>query len=94
MTGFIQADSIHMKNRAGMIEIKNSHTCHLSSYKTRRSRVQKWVSFQKGEAAHLEFPDESFEAVVSNFVIHEVRSEKDKRRVVQEALQQYGRICR
>ena len=47
-----------------------------------------------GEAAHLEFPDESFDAVVSNFVFHEVRSEKDKRRVVQEALQQYGRICR
>ena len=44
------------------------------------------MSFQKGDAAHLDFPDESFDAVVSNFVFHEVRSEKDKRKVVREAL--------
>ena len=48
--------------------------------------VQNRVSFQKGDAAHLDFPDEFFDAVVSNFVFHEVRSEKDKRNVVQEAL--------
>ena len=48
--------------------------------------VQNRVSFQKGDAAHLDFPDESFDAVVSNFVFHEVRSEKDKRKVVREAL--------
>ena len=48
--------------------------------------VQNRVSFQKGDAAHLDFPDEFFDAVVSNFVFHEVRSEKDKRKVVQEAL--------
>ena len=44
------------------------------------------VTFQKGDAAHLAFPDGAFDAVVSNFVFHEVRSERDKRKVVREAL--------
>ncbi len=39
-----------------------------------------------GAAAHLEDPDETFDATVSNFVFHEVRSAKDKRDVVREAL--------
>ena len=38
------------------------------------------VKFQKGDAAHLDFPDGTFDAAVSNFVFHEVRSEKDKRK--------------
>lgn len=42
--------------------------------------------FQKGDAAHLAFPDETFEAAVSNFVFHEVRTQPDKREVVREAL--------
>ena len=44
------------------------------------------VSFQKGDAAKLDFADETFDAAVSNFVFHEVRSTKDKRNVVREAL--------
>ena len=44
------------------------------------------VTFQKGDAAHLAFPDGALDAVVSNFVFHEVRSERDKRKVVREAL--------
>ena len=44
------------------------------------------VHFQKGDAAHLAFPDETFEAAVSNFVFHEVRTQPDKREVVREAL--------
>lgn len=44
------------------------------------------TSFQKGDAAKLDFPDESFDAAVSNFVFHEVRAAKDKRDVVREAL--------
>ncbi len=35
---------------------------------------------------HLDFPDETFDAAVSNFVFHEVRSAKNKRDVVKEAL--------
>lgn len=44
------------------------------------------VSFEKGDAAQLAFADECFDAAVSNFVFHEVRSVKDKRDVVREAL--------
>lgn len=44
------------------------------------------ITFQKGDAARMEFPDETFDAAVSNFVFHEVRSAKDKRDVVREAL--------
>ena len=44
------------------------------------------ITFQKGDAAKLDFPDETFNAAVSNFVFHEVRTAKDKRDVVKEAL--------
>jgi len=44
------------------------------------------VSFQKGDAAKLDFDDAYFDGAVSNFVFHEVRSAKDKRDVVREAL--------
>lgn len=44
------------------------------------------ISFQKVDAAKLDFPDETFDAAVSNFVFHEVRTAKDKRDVVREAL--------
>ena len=44
------------------------------------------VSFRKGDAARLEFPDGTFDGAVSNFVFHEVRSASDKRDVVIEAL--------
>ena len=44
------------------------------------------TSFVKGDAAKLDFPDERFDGAISNFVFHEVRSAKDKRDVVREAL--------
>lgn len=44
------------------------------------------VTFEKGDAAHLKYPDESFDGVISNFVFHEVKSQPDKRLVVREAL--------
>ena len=44
------------------------------------------ITFQTGDAAQLAFPDETFDAAVSNFVFHEVCSAKDKRDVVREAL--------
>ena len=44
------------------------------------------IQFEKGDAAHLAYPDGSFDAAVSNFVFHEVRTAKDKRDVVREAL--------
>lgn len=48
--------------------------------------VSQRLSFQKGDAAKLDFADETFDGAVSNFVFHEVRSQPDKRKVVREAL--------
>lgn len=44
------------------------------------------ITFCQGDAAQLPFADESFDAAVSNFVFHEVRTQPDKRKVVREAL--------
>ena len=34
------------------------------------------VSFRRGDATHLDFPDESFDAVVSNYVYHNIPGER------------------
>lgn len=44
------------------------------------------TAFIKGDASKLDFADEEFDAVVSNFVFHEVRTAKNKLDVVREAL--------
>lgn len=44
------------------------------------------IKFEKGDAAKLSYPSEFFDAAVSNFVFHEVRTQPDKRKVVREAL--------
>ena len=44
------------------------------------------VKFMKASAAKLIFPDESFDAVVSNLVFHEVKDVKDKKVLIKEAL--------
>ena len=43
-------------------------------------------AFRHGDAAQLDFPDNHFDAVVSNFVFHEVRTQKDKFMLVEESL--------
>ncbi|MFX0210260.1 MAG: class I SAM-dependent methyltransferase, partial [Candidatus Hodarchaeota archaeon] len=48
--------------------------------------VQERVWFQNASAASLPFEDGEFDAVVSNFVFHEVRDAKDKRNLIKEAL--------
>ncbi len=48
--------------------------------------VAERTHFQKGDASRLDFADESFDAAVSNFVFHEVRSQPDKQQLVREAL--------
>ena len=48
--------------------------------------VAQRVRFQKGDAAKLEFADNTFDGAVSNLTFHEVRSITDKKLVVQEAL--------
>ena len=48
--------------------------------------VSERVTFQKASASRLPFNDERFDAVVSNFVFHEVSDTKDKRDLIREAL--------
>lgn len=48
--------------------------------------VSERVRFEKGDAAKLKYADGAFDAAVSNFVFHEVRSQPNKRLVVKEAL--------
>lgn len=48
--------------------------------------VSERVTFQKASAISLPFDDGHFDAVVSNFVFHEVSDAKDKREVIREAL--------
>ena len=43
------------------------------------------ITFQKGDAAHLDFPDGSFDAVVSNYVYHNVMG-ADKQALLLETL--------
>lgn len=52
----------------------------------RAENVDNRVSFQKGDAAKLPFDDGFFDAAVSNDTFHNVRSAKDKRDVLKEAL--------
>jgi len=48
--------------------------------------VAERVSFEAADAASLPFDDEAFDLAVSNFVFHEVRGVRDKRRLLNEAL--------
>ena len=43
------------------------------------------VTFQKGDATNLEFPDETFDAVASNYVYHNIPS-KDRQAILLETL--------
>ena len=43
------------------------------------------VSFAKGDAMHLDFPDERFDAVVSNYVYHNIPS-RDRQTILLETL--------
>ena len=44
------------------------------------------LTFKKASASDLPFIDEDFDAIVSNFVYHEVRDTKDKRMLIKESL--------
>ena len=48
--------------------------------------VAERVIFEKASASSLPFDDGAFDGVVSNFVFHEVRNVRDKRKLVKEAL--------
>ena len=44
------------------------------------------IVFQKASASNLPFKDGEFDAIVSNFVYHEVRDTRDKRKLINESL--------
>jgi len=48
-------------------------------------RVANRVVFQKASASNLPFKDGEFDAIVSNFVYHEVRDIKDKKKLINES---------
>jgi ubiquinone/menaquinone biosynthesis C-methylase UbiE len=50
------------------------------------AQVENRVRFQKGDAAKLDFANETFDGAISNLTFHEVKSVADKRDVLQEAL--------
>jgi len=52
----------------------------------RLAAVADRTTFRKASAVCLPFPEEAFDAVVSNLVFHEVQETRDKRAVVREAL--------
>jgi ubiquinone/menaquinone biosynthesis C-methylase UbiE len=49
-------------------------------------KVENRVHYQKGDAALLDFSDNTFDGAISNLTFHEVKSVADKKLVVQEAL--------
>jgi ubiquinone/menaquinone biosynthesis C-methylase UbiE len=52
----------------------------------RKAGVQDRLSFQRGDAASLDFANETFDGAISNLTFHEVQSVLDKRKVLAEAL--------
>ena len=44
------------------------------------------VNFKRASASDLPYNDEEFDAIVSNFVYHEVRDTRDKRLLIKESL--------
>ncbi len=50
-----------------------------------RAEGVKNTSFRQGDATHLEFPDETFDAVASNYVYHNIPS-KDRQAILLETL--------
>lgn len=58
----------------------------LCEHNAQVEKVASRITFRKGDAAKLDFMADTFDAAVSNFVFHEVRSQKDKHALVLEAL--------
>lgn len=58
----------------------------ISEKNARTVGVENRVHFQKGDAARLDFADNTFDGAISNLTFHEVKSVADKKLVVQEAL--------
>ncbi len=61
------------------------YSIELCMRNARIEEVQNQVEFKRSTASALPFKNEEFDAIVSNYVFHEVRDEKNKKYVIKEA---------
>ncbi len=66
--------------------IKWDYSQRMCQHNAEAEGVADRCTFLHGDANRLDFADESFDAVVSNFVYHEVTNSKDKERLIRETL--------
>ena len=62
-----------------------NYTKHKCEENAKIEGVANQVMFQKASASNLPFEDCEFDAIISNFVYHEVRDEKDKKSLIKES---------
>ena len=66
--------------------IKWDYSKRMCQHNAEAEQVADRCTFQQGDANHLDFEDETFDAVVSNFVYHEVNDGQSKEELLRETL--------
>ena len=66
--------------------IKWDYSQRMCQHNAEAEEVADRCIFQHGDANHLDFPDGSFDAVVSNFVYHEIHDGKSREELLRETL--------
>jgi len=66
--------------------IKWDYSQRMCQHNAEAEQVADRCTFQQGDANHLDFADETFDAVVSNFVYHEVNDGRSKEKLLRETL--------
>ncbi len=66
--------------------IKWDYSLGMCQHNAEAEQVAGRCTFKQGDANHLDFEDETFDAVVSNFVYHEVNDGRSKEELLRETL--------
>ena len=66
--------------------IKWDYSQRMCQHNAEAEQVAGRCTFRQGDANHLDFEDETFDAVVSNFVYHEVNDGRSKEELLRETL--------
>ncbi len=66
--------------------IKWDYSQRMCQHNAEAEGVADRCTFQQGDANHLDFPDVCFDAVVSNFVYHEINDGKSREELLRETL--------
>ncbi len=66
--------------------IKWDYSQKMCRHNAEAEQVADRCAFKQGDANHLDFEDESFDAVVSNFVYHEINDGKSREELLRETL--------